>query len=217
MKELRRFFIFTLLAIAVLSAIVLTVLVHYIPVAKTDVVLSREVQGIGGGFVLFLMRAISIWGDSWVSTMSVVTAAIIFIAYQYQREALFLLLTFFTDSLSILVKTLIARPRPGADLVAVYEDFGGYSFPSTHVVHYVVFFGFLFAIMVNRKSIPFFVRVAISLFSLFLILGISVSRVYLGAHWASDVIGGYIFGFIMLSIMLRAYLWFTAKVSQPHV
>ena len=204
-KQLIRALIATCLGMVIVSAVLLTLLVHFVPIASTDIFLSREIQGVGGGPFLFLMKAISIWGDAGVSTITVVGAAIFFIAIQYQREALFVLLTFFTDALGVFLKEFVARPRPETPLVTVYQIIEGYSFPSGHVLHYVVFFGLLFVFMVVIKSLPFAVRVGIGTLSLFLILTISVSRVYLGSHWASDVIGGYLFGSLMLLALLWAY------------
>jgi len=198
----------------IVSAMLLTLLVQYVPVAKTDIFLSREFQEVGGGFFLLLMKAISMWGDPGMSTITVVGAAIIFIALQYQREALFLLLVFFTDSLGVFLKEFVARPRPHAEVINVYQAIDGYSFPSGHVLHYVVFFGLLFTFMFVIKSIPLLIRIFVGSLSIFLIFTISLSRVYLGSHWASDVIGGYLFGSLMLFGLLRAY--FNVSKRRPQ-
>ena len=78
--------------------------------------------------------------------------------------------------------------------------------PSGHVVHYVVFFGFLLTVMIVDKKIPWFCRIIIGVSSVVLILTISISRIYLGAHWATDVFGAYLFGIFYLGILLTFYL-----------
>ena len=50
-------------------------------------------------------------------------------------------------------------------------------------------------------------NIIIGVSSVVLILTISISRIYLGAHWATDVLGGYLFGFIYLGIILKFYLF----------
>jgi undecaprenyl-diphosphatase len=57
-----------------------------------------------------------------------------------------------------------------------------------------------------KKNISLFWRIFVGAFSAFLILSVSISRIYLGAHWATDVMGGYLFGFIYLGIILKFYL-----------
>jgi undecaprenyl-diphosphatase len=85
-------------------------------------------------------------------------------------------------------------------------EFTRFGFPSGHVVHYVVFFGFILTVMIVNKKIPLFWRIFIGIFCTFLIFTISISRIYLGAHWATDVMGGYLYGFVYLGIILKFYL-----------
>jgi membrane-associated phospholipid phosphatase len=104
------------------------------------------------------------------------------------------------------VKILIHRPRPTLENAILFLSFAEPSFPSGHVVHYVVFFGFLSTVMIVDKGIPLFWRYFVGIISAYLILTVSISRIYLGAHWATDVIGGYLFGIVYLGIILKFYL-----------
>jgi undecaprenyl-diphosphatase len=80
------------------------------------------------------------------------------------------------------------------------------SYPSGHVVFFTVFFGFLIAAMFFTKKIPRLMRVFIASTSGALIILVSLSRIYLGAHWLTDVIAGYLLGIVLLSILLYFYL-----------
>jgi undecaprenyl-diphosphatase len=96
--------------------------------------------------------------------------------------------------LDLFLKYAFHRTRPTSEAVKVLQELTTPSFPSGHVVHYVVFFGFLLATMFYVPRIPKEVRIVIGAFCGFLILAVGFSRIYLGAHWATDVIGGYLVG-----------------------
>ncbi len=93
--------------------------------------------------------------------------------------------------LGIGLKLLIARPRPDSWLSEVGSI--SYGFPSGHTIFATVFFGLALMFVgawVQRPGL----RLALRAVFLVLILSFGVSRVYLGAHWPSDVIGGWLYG-----------------------
>ena len=105
-----------------------------------------------------------------------------------------------------MLKILVGRQRPTADLVGfAYRD-DELSFPSGHVMFYVCFFGFLFfvayAVLARGTNTR---RVALALSALPVLL-IGVSRVYLRAHWPSDTLGAYVLGGL--------WLWFSVELYR---
>ena len=101
--------------------------------------------------------------------------------------------------LNRLLKLIIGRPRPNV-LRIVYE--GGYSFPSGHAMVSMGFYGFLiYLIYKNIKNKKIKYPLIIILSSLILFIGIS--RIYLGVHYATDVIGGFIIAVLYLVLFIK--------------
>lgn len=110
-----------------------------------------------------------------------------------------------TAALSRLLKLVIAVPRPSL----MYEGISAFSFPSSHTSLSVAVFGFL-AVLIARELTParrWLPYVGITL----LIVPIGFSRLYLGAHWLSDVLGGLALGIVCVALFGIAYRRHPAK------
>ena len=111
------------------------------------------------------------------------------------------------------LKLLVARARPSAELVRVYDLPKDYGFPSTTALLSVVLLGMVCYLAGWERSWSPFVVVVLGV-SLTLVLVIGISRIYLGEHWATDVVGGWLFGGAWLLILIAFHRWWTS--GQPH-
>jgi undecaprenyl-diphosphatase len=193
-------------ALIVVSIIGLIIFVGNHPVSNFDLHMTQEIQEQRAWDITVPMKFISVFGDDIVAPLSIIIASLFFFLTYRRREAYFTLAVILPDLFNMLIKILIHRPRPTLENAKIFLSFNQPSFPSGHVVHYVVFFGFLLTVAIMDKNISLFLKIFIGILSAFLILTVSISRIYLGAHWATDVIGGYLFGFAYLGIILKYYL-----------
>ena len=119
-------------------------------------------------------------------------------------DALFLAASALAPAFNLMLKELAARPRPEAALALVEES--GYAFPSGHAVFAVAFFGAIICLLSERDALagrPALRRAVQGALSL-LILAVGASRVWLGVHWPSDVIAGFLFGALYVAALLAA-------------
>ena len=148
----------------------------------------------------------------WVGVREVAGAALLVVCValwlrRWRLEAMFAALASVPDLLNIVIKELIARPRPTADLVEVVIGYGGIQgsgFPSGHAVHAVLFYGFL--LFLARLYIPnaALVRTIFAL-GVAYILATGPWLIYDGRHWLIDVLGGYSYGAFYLLALTAAY------------
>jgi membrane-associated phospholipid phosphatase len=85
-------------------------------------------------------------------------------------------------------KWIVNRPRPKNV---------GYGFPSGHVMGAVIFFGLLIYIAWKVKIHPGWACLVTST-GILVVVGVAFSRIYLNAHWFSDVVGGAVAGVVLL-------------------
>jgi membrane-associated phospholipid phosphatase len=115
------------------------------------------------------------------------------------------------------LKQLIGRPRPSADLLDFSEQPSTMSFPSGHSATAIVLFGliFYFSGVYVRNSVA---RIALQAGCVWMILVVGIERVYAGAHWPSDVLGGYWFGAIIVIgiVILHRYLLARRRAALPR-
>ena len=133
-------------------------------------------------------------------------AIVVFVMLGRWSDGLFLLASGVLPFLFNLgLKEWAARPRPDAALALVEET--GYAFPSSHAVFVVAFYGALIYLLGYWRAFPgqpvarWAVQGALAL----LILVVGASRIYLGVHWPSDVLGGYLFGGLFLMVLIAVH------------
>jgi undecaprenyl-diphosphatase len=100
------------------------------------------------------------------------------------------------------LKRYFARARPA--VAQMLKRASGYSFPSGHAMGSTVVFGAL-AYLVLRARIPWRWKAAALALATTLVIGVSLSRVYLGVHWISDVGAGVSAGLLWLTMTTVAY------------
>jgi undecaprenyl-diphosphatase len=108
------------------------------------------------------------------------------------------------------IKLLVDRPRPSPELVQVMTTSWGESFPSGHAVYAMVFYGFLFYLTPKLISRPVLAKVLQAL--LVVLIGLTMaSRIYLGAHWFSDILGGLLLGGLVLITTIVIYCHYSSQ------
>lgn len=185
--------------------LLLTAFVALLPMSYIDLEFSEEVQEDNFPLLDALMQGVSWFGTQWVAISLSLGTALVFLTAGFRREALFLSLTLLSSVVTFGIKLLVDRPRPTEDLVRIVIEAQHQSFPSGHTVFYVTFFGFLIFLLVRLRQIPSAVRWSVGIFSLLLILAVPFSRVYLGNHWFTDVVAGFVLGLISLVILISLY------------
>ncbi|MGH2749507.1 MAG: bifunctional DedA family/phosphatase PAP2 family protein [Actinomycetota bacterium] len=143
------------------------------------------------------MRFITFFGGSLVAlAIMTVTIVVTYVKTRAYRHPAFLAFCLVGAlGLSPVIKLIVQRPRP--DFSQAIE-IGGYAFPSGHATTSTIVFGAL-AFVISRKQswrTDVWIWAAAGMMSFL----IGFSRLYLGVHWPTDVIGGWALGFLWIAV-----------------
>lgn len=133
------------------------------------------------------MSFITNFGDWYIPILIIVCIFIIIKNkwYFYTLSSSYLL----SGIVVFITKILVARPRPLEALIKIPSS---YSFPSGHTLTSLIFYMTLFYLMTEKSNK--LIRITFGLLFCFLIVVVAFSRVCLGVHFFSDVVGGFILG-----------------------
>ena len=195
------------LILAVIVFALLTVLVSTTPSFTIDLQITRAIQSIDSLLFSVSMRLVSWPGFLPQSIFITGLIALVFYLSGLKWEAVVSLLASAVSGLTNeLIKGFIRRPRPAVDIVDVFRVLDSYSFPSGHVMFYTILFGFIWYVVYTLLKQSLQRSFFLCVFGFF-ILTVGISRIYLGQHWASDVLGAYLLGGLFLVGVVSLHRW----------
>jgi undecaprenyl-diphosphatase len=183
--------------------VVLALVANAPAMGRFDQRMTTRIQRRHGAWRDRLARSATFLGNTEILLAIGLVVAGYLLATSRRWAALFSALGLLGMPISGALKHLVRRQRPQSEIARVVLPVVGLSFPSGHAMTTLMFYGFIaFLIAVHARSAygTFWVAV-LSL----LILLISWSRIYLGAHWFSDVVGGLAGGSFFLLLMTLLY------------
>jgi undecaprenyl-diphosphatase len=185
--------------------IVLSILVRLRATYKLDVASTLALQRWSGPIVDKVMRRLTWLGNSLTVCMFAGGAALAAVYVRDWRAVLFIGLSLLSLPINIVLKNWFDRERPGEKEVKVHPGpRWGFSYPSGHTMGSTAFYGWI-AILIYLYTLDPAMRYGlVTLFSAIPLL-VGMSRIYMGAHWLSDVVGGVAGGTILLSILAVLY------------
>lgn len=113
------------------------------------------------------------------------------------------------------LKPIFYRPRPTDEFVTVFQASKGLSFPSGTALNAMAVYGTaIYLARLAGKSGGVIVRLVTAL-SVALLLLTCVARIHVGAHWATDIFGGWLFGSCWLALLMAVHQWWLQRSEIP--
>lgn len=159
------------------------------------------------------MYAVTWLGDPHVIVIAAIAAVLIALVTRQSRPAALLIVALGASWLSDqALKFLVARPRPPLADARIVET--GFSFPSSHAVLSAALYGAV-AYLVIRGLRRDWLRIVVGTLAALAVLLVGVSRGYLGVHYPSDVLAGWVLGGLWVALLAIAdHLW--RAETRPH-
>ena len=163
---------------------------------KIDLIINTFFENFQGSETLiFLIKILSAFSD-WKFILFLSILLIYFLSKKSKFDSkIFAFTMFFSGILILFLKNLFERQRPESII-----EIAGFSFPSGHTILGSVFYGFVvyFSWKYTKKPIK---QTLMFLGSIMIFLS-GFLRIFLGVHWFSDIIAGFIISFIILFIAI---------------
>jgi len=198
--------LFSLVFIYILSLFlgIIKAIIKTAPIAEADIRLENLLYVFRQPLIVKFFSYLTLLGQWQVALSLTILASLLFWLWHKRNYILPFWLTLAgTEIFVFLGKLVVERPRP---LDVGYYLEKSYSFPSGHSALSIALFGFW--VYFGWRNIKSWKRKLNLLFAcLLIILAVGFSRLYLGLHYLSDVLGGYLLGLLWLIIGINLIEW----------
>ena len=141
-----------------------------------------------------------------MTALCLIVCAILVIARKWDSLAFFATNVILAVVCVQALKFIFAVPRPGAETLVPIP--GSFSFPSAHSFCSLIVFGMIGLLIfraMNRKGVPYNAAIVPGIILVIFAILIGISRIYVGVHWPSDVLGGWLLAGMWLPFASALY------------
>lgn len=183
--------------------------------ASLDPQVTHRVVGLRAPLLNAVAQVVTFFGSEfWLAAVTVIAAGILFIRAERFRAAVVIVSMATSAASTVVIKLVVNRPRPGA-LIELDAPEASFSFPSGHTLNSTVCYGIV-ALMVLPLLKSRGARITIGAAVGILIIAVGSSRLYLGYHWATDVLAGWTLGMGILGLAITAAtVWMRSSWTRP--
>lgn len=169
------------------------------------------IQGAEAPWLTTIMRMFTDIGSTTaVILLGIIALALLLLKKHRQQAVLFVIALAGTGILNQTLKFIFKRDRPDINRLI---DIGGYSFPSGHTMIAFSLYTIL-AYIIWRNLKNSWGRIVILVLAVFMIIMIAVSRIYLGVHFPSDIVGGFLASSVFLFATIALYQRFQRQKND---
>lgn len=184
-------------------------------VQRFDLAIIDTLQGWETPALTAWMKSFTLLGEAKTMVLvSLIVTPFFYFSLRWRPQAfLFAFVIAGTGLINYLLKLLFQRPRPEFYRLV---DIGGYSFPSGHTMIAFSFFMILLYIVwrsIRTQSSKWLLFIL----ALFFVSNIGLSRIYLGVHYPSDVLGGILASACYVLLSITIYSYFQRKKKLPFL
>ncbi|NVK34245.1 MAG: VTT domain-containing protein [Rhodobacteraceae bacterium] len=164
------------------------------PMVRIDVAILNMFNSLRSPLGDKLMVTITLLGDGIVVLMVAISVAVYLFARKAWRRATGFIIALSVSAMFVpVLKTILERSRP----LELYTGANAFSFPSGHATQNAVLYGICAVLIAHNRSR--WLKATVFSIAASIVIAIGFSRIYLAAHWTSDVLGGLLFGTAMVS------------------
>ncbi len=167
-----------------------TFLVVQNEVLPFDVPIANFIQNFNWGPLVYPMEWMNASAGYWQVALGAIAIVALFILER--RAGWLMLIGSISSLLDNIIKLGVSRQRPTIDLVHIVTPASGFSYPSGHAVFFT-WMSFMIAVSIAPRIEPVY-RPILWIVAAIVILLACIARVWAGAHWPSDVLGGLLLG-----------------------
>ena len=182
---------------------------------------SHYIQSLQlGAWIVACLTFVNVFNNGLPAAIELALWFVVLLLLRQFRYAIFIPVgAAAADGLDGLLETLVRRPRPSPHMVHILMAEPTPSFPSGHVEHCVVYYGFLLYLSFTkpiRRWRYSWLLIPFQIFAALTIIVVGFARLEAGSHWLSDVVAGYLSGALLLTVLIVLYRWAVGWLARRH-